>query len=56
LPFKFYFVWYGMKQQNERHTQEQRHMMQLIRRRMTQKVKPSGKTYNRKNKSYDKEI
>jgi hypothetical protein len=45
-----------MKQQNERHTQEQRHMMQLIRRRMTQKVKPSGKTYNRKNKSYDKEI
>ena len=43
-----------MKQQNERHTQEQRHMMQLIRRRMTQKVKPSGKAYNRKNKSYDK--
>lgn len=56
MPFKFYFVWYGMKQQNERHTQEQRHMAQLIRRRMTQKVKPSGKTYNRKNKSYDKEI
>ena len=45
-----------MKQQNERHTQEQRHMAQLIRRRMTQKVKPSGKAYNRKNKSYDKEI
>ena len=29
-------------------TQEQRHMMQLIRRNMIQKVKPSGKMYNRK--------
>jgi len=45
-----------MKQQNERHTKEQRHMAQLIRRRMIQKVKPSSKTYNRKGKSYDKEI
>lgn len=56
MPFKFYFVWYSMKQQNERHTKEQRHMAQLIRRRMIQKVKPSAKTYNRKGKSYDKEI
>jgi hypothetical protein len=29
-------------------TQEQRHMMQLIRRNMIQKAKPSGKMYNRK--------
>jgi hypothetical protein len=41
---------------NERHTKEQRHMMQLIRRRMIQKVKPSKKQYSRKDKSYDKEI
>jgi hypothetical protein len=32
----------------ERQSQEQRHMMQLIRRNMIQKVKPSGKVYNRK--------
>ena len=41
---------------NNRHSQEQRHMMQLIRRNMTQKVKPSKKTYNRKdnkNKGYE---
>ena len=38
--------------QNERHTKEQRHQMQLIRRNMIQKVKPSGKVYDRKkNKS-----
>lgn len=46
-----------MKQsQNERHTKEQRHMAQLIRRRMIQKVKLSKKQYTRKDKSYDKEI
>ena len=32
----------------ERQSQEQRHMMQLIRRNMIQKVKPSGKVYSRK--------
>jgi hypothetical protein len=38
-----------MKQsQNERHTPEQRHMAQLIRRRMIQKVKPSAKIYDRR--------
>lgn len=38
-----------MKQsQNERHTKEQRHMAQLIRRKMIQKVKPSAKVYSRK--------
>jgi hypothetical protein len=36
------------KMKNERHSKEQRHMMQLIRRNMTQKVRPSGKVYNRK--------
>ena len=34
---------------NERHSKEQRHMAQLIRRNMIQKTKPSGKIYNRKN-------
>ena len=34
---------------NERHSKEQRHMMQLIRRKMISKIKPSGKIYNRKN-------
>jgi hypothetical protein len=34
---------------NDRQNKEERHMMQLIRRRMTQKLKPSGKIYNRKN-------
>jgi hypothetical protein len=33
---------------NNRHSKEQRHMMQLIRRNMLQKAKPSGKVYNRK--------
>jgi hypothetical protein len=38
-----------MKQsQNERHTKEMRHMAQLVRRRMLQKVKPSAKVYDRK--------
>ena len=34
---------------NERHSKEQRHMAQLIRRNMIQKTKPSGKVYSRKN-------
>ena len=33
---------------NNRHSKEQRHMMQLIRRNMIQTTKPSGKVYNRK--------
>jgi len=33
---------------NNRHSKEQRHMMQLIRRNMLTKAKPSGKVYNRK--------
>jgi hypothetical protein len=39
-----------MKQEikNERHTPEQRHMAQLIRRRMITKTKPSAKIYDRK--------
>jgi len=32
----------------KRHTQEQRNQLQLIRRRMIQKTKPSGKVYSRK--------
>ena len=34
--------------QNDRHTKEQRHMAQLIRRKMITKMKPSGKVYDRK--------
>lgn len=34
---------------NKKHNKEQRHMMQLIRRNMIQKVKPSKKIYDRKN-------
>jgi hypothetical protein len=43
-------VLYSMKNEikNNRHSKEQRHMMQLIRRNMLQKAKPSGKVYNRK--------
>ena len=39
-----------MKQEikNQRHTKEQRHQMQLIRRNMIQHVKPSAKIYDRK--------
>jgi hypothetical protein len=33
---------------NNKHSKEQRHMMQLIRRNMLQKAKVSGKVYNRK--------
>jgi hypothetical protein len=32
---------------NDRQSKEDRHMMQLIRRKMLSKVKPSGKVYNR---------
>lgn len=32
-----------------KHTKEQRRLMQLIRRKMITKIKPSGKIYNRKN-------
>jgi hypothetical protein len=31
-----------------KHTKEQRNQLQLIRRRMIQKAKPSGKVYSRK--------
>lgn len=31
----------------------ERHVAQIIRRKMIQKVKPSGKNYNRKNKKAD---
>jgi len=31
-----------------KHTKEQRNQLQLIRRRMIQKTKPSGKVYSRK--------
>lgn len=41
-------VLYSMK--NERQTQEQRNMAQLIRRNMITRVKPSGKMYSRKKK------
>ncbi len=39
-----------MKQEikNQRHTKEQRHQMQLIRRNMITKTKPSAKIYDRK--------
>ena len=33
---------------NDRHTTEQRRQMQLIRRNMIQRIRPSGKVYNRK--------
>lgn len=40
-----------MKQsQNERHTAEQRHMAQLIRRNMITRIKKSAKVYSRKSK------
>jgi len=36
-----------------RQSKEQRHLRQLIRRNMLQKVKPSKKIYNRKDKNND---
>lgn len=46
----------GKKRKNKKKSNElsERHIAQIIRRNMTQKVKPSGKLYDRKKK--DKQV
>jgi hypothetical protein len=44
-----------MKNKNKINGYNERHLAQLIRRKMISKVKPSGKIYSRKNKQDSKE-
>jgi hypothetical protein len=45
-----------MKQNSTIEGLNERHVAQIIRRKMIQKIKPSGKVYSRKNKTRNYEI